>query len=151
LFTAVLKNCINQPNGHKLLEIFDDLSLFRKSWIILIVKIIFTLLFIFSLISAALAGVRIEAHDDHTHEEISVIEHSHHSHEHSSENDEKDSDSTGDCPHFHIHCTSLCLGVLLTHNFGPNPLSYDSKVTSFSIHKLSPQDFVNSLYRPPIA
>lgn len=111
-------------------------------------KIIFTLLFIFTLISTALAGVRIEAHDDHTHEEMSVTEHSH---EHSRESDEKDSDSTGDCPHFHIHCTSLCLGVLLTHNFGPDPLSYDSKVIIFSLHKLSPQDFVNSLYRPPIA
>ena len=114
-------------------------------------KIIFTLLFIFTLISTALAGVRIEAHNDHTHEEVIVTEHSHQSHEHSKESDKKDSDSTGDCPHFHIHCTSLCLGVLLTHNFGAHPLSYDYKVTSFSLHKLSPQDFVNSLYRPPIA
>ncbi len=114
-------------------------------------KISFTLLFIFTLISNALAGVRIEAHDDHTHEEMSVTEQSHHSHEHSDESDKKDSDSTGDCPHFHIHCKSLCLGLLLNHNYGPSPLSYDSKATSFSFQKLSPQDFVNSLYRPPIA
>ena len=112
-------------------------------------KIIFTFIFIFTLISTALAGVRIEAHDDHTLEEVSVTEHSHHSHEHSTESD-KNSDSSGDGTHFHIHCTSLCLGILLTHNYSPNPLSYESKVTNFSLHKLSSQDFVNSLYRPPI-
>lgn len=124
----------------------------NKKRIIILMKIVFTLFFIFTLISTALASIRIEAHNDHTHEEISVTEHSHHSHEHSEKkSDKSDSDSTSDCPHFHIHCTSLCLGVLLTHNFGADPLSYDSNVTSFSLDKLSTQDFVNSLYRPPIA
>jgi hypothetical protein len=115
------------------------------------VKIIFTLLFICTLISTALAGNRIEAHDDHTHEEVSVTEHSHHSHEQSGKSKNTESDSSDDCPHFHIHCTSLCLGVLLTSNYGQNPLSYESKIVIFSIQKLTSQDFVNSLYRPPIA
>lgn len=114
-------------------------------------KTFFTILFICTLFSTAIAGNRIEAHDDHTHEEASVTEHSHHSHEHSGKTDDKDTDSSGDCPHFHIHCTSLCLGVLLTHNCGPTHLSYESYISNFSIQKLSPQDFVNSLYRPPIA
>jgi len=115
------------------------------------VKIIFTLLFILSLISSALSGVGIEAHDDHSHEQVSVTDHNHHPHDHTNESKKKDSEKSEDCPHFHIHCSSLCLGVLLTTNLSLNPLSYFSNESNFSLLELSPKDFANSLYRPPIA
>jgi hypothetical protein len=115
------------------------------------VKIIFTLLFILSLVTSALSGVGIETHDDHSHEQISVPGHNHHNHDHKKESKKRDSEKSEDCPHFHIHCSSLCLGVLLNSNLSLIPLCYVSYESTFSLLELSPQDFANSLYRPPIA
>ncbi len=114
-------------------------------------KVFFTLLFILSLISSAIAGIGIEAHDDHSHEQVSVTDHDHHTHDHANESKRKDSEKSEDCPHFHLHCASLCLGVLLTSNLSLSPVCSVSSESSYSLLELSPQDFANTLDRPPIA
>lgn len=78
--------------------------------------------------------------------------HNDHHHDHHEERTEKNnkSDSKTECPHIHIHCTSICLGVLLSQNFTFDNSSVLLFRPGFRIENLRPQEFINFHDRPPI-
>ena len=118
-------------------------------------KVFLTFFFILTLISSALAGVRVESHVDHQHEEVSTDDHSFHMREHASshasQKEKKDPKSSKECPHLHVHCTSLCCGIVFSNNYSVQAPSSLLTATNFLYQNLLPQTFSNSLYRPPIA
>lgn len=115
-------------------------------------KIFFSLLFILTLFSAALADVGIEVHDDHGHASVADVAHGHeHDHAHAPAAPTEGAESSEHCAHYHIHCASLCLGVLFAPGSGPGPIGSRPSTVSFRLATLAPQEYASPLYRPPIA
>jgi hypothetical protein len=112
-------------------------------------KLIGTLVLFIVLLGSALAENKVEFHSDHDAQDEHSTELSFHTDSHNQTT--KNSGTQAECDHYHVHCSNLCLGVLIPNkqNF-PSPSS-SLTMLSFNQPLLMLKDFSNSLYRPPIA
>ncbi len=84
------------------------------------------------LLGSALAENKIDFHpsDFHSHEKHS---------------------EKSDCDHYHVHCSNLCIGLLVPNKqILPVPFTYLAEL-QFNQPLLIVRDFSTSLYRPPIS
>lgn len=115
------------------------------------VKVIAVLILIFVMVSSSFAGIKVEAHGDHDHEETHAQDITYHDHDHVNKTQSDQKESQPDCPHFHIHCSSIVVGFIHSTENILTPLMSYHVAESFNHHALTQQNFPSSPYRPPIA
>ena len=97
-----------------------------------------------------MAGMQVESHEDHSQEEIHAQDITYHSHSHAEKSGTNEKESSQDCPHFHLHCTSLCLGALLGNGHHVAEIFSYQVILQFPDSLLFSQKHSSRLYRPPI-
>ena len=95
-------------------------------------KLFINLALFFVLLGSAFAENKIEFHAN-DESDMAYINEGMHQVDSIPEDDSEKSETASDCHHYHVHCSSLCLGLLL-----------------FNQVLLLVKDFSISLYRPPI-
>lgn len=115
------------------------------------VKVMSLIVLIFVLITGSFAGIKVEAHDDHTHEESHALDITYHEHDHVNKTKSEKKDSHPDCPHYHIHCTSCVVGLVDSIEDLVTPANSYFLQESFTHLTLIQQDYSSSPLRPPIA
>jgi hypothetical protein len=112
-------------------------------------KLIGTLILFILLLGSAFAENTIEFHSHHDSVEShgSDIDYSVKAHH----EDSKESKRSSDHQHYHVHCSNLCVGILIPHLTTIIAPSTLLSTTPFSHSQLALNNFSISLYRPPIA
>lgn len=112
---------------------------------------LFAVLFLFMvLLGSMFSENKFEFHADHDLQDSHSTEVTYHSQDHAHQEQSKETKSNPDCQHYHIHCASLCLGLLET-DIRHIAIPYSSvSEAGFSLASLLIKDFPRSLYRPPI-
>jgi hypothetical protein len=112
-------------------------------------KLIGTIVLFIVLLGSALAENKVEFHSEHDVQDEHSSDLTFHSDSHNKTT--KDTGTQADCDHYHVHCSNLCLGVLIPNKQNlPSPSS-SLTVLRFDQPLLMLKDFSHSLYRPPIA
>lgn len=112
-------------------------------------KLFGTLVLFIVLLGSALAENKVEFHSDHDAQDEHSSDLTFHTDSHNKI--PKKSATQADCDHYHVHCSNLCLGVLIESKQNFPSLSSSLTVLSFNQPLLMLNAFSNSLYRPPIA
>jgi hypothetical protein len=114
-------------------------------------KLVIMLITFITLLVSISSELTIEVHTDHTHNESHAKDISSHSHNHSDSEHKSEKEDHSHGSHYHFHCSNVCLALVYNSNVDINQISYAASTVVFHFPTLAPQDYISSLYRPPIA